>query len=429
MWFSTRLKPVILSLMLSLPWLVSSCGPAGDAYNYTVTPGGSHVTFDPEGSQTLPINETQSFTVTPEAGYILSPIVVGNCATGAWEGNVYTTGPITNNCTAFFSAVLPEDQNGGAENDPIPNASPSPTPVATTNLEISLNALALAINGNSRILTLTNTGNSTAHNVSYVISPALPQGSSISPESCGNLEAGVSCVLTLIPGNTSNAAPGELNPESSILSASGDNTNLVHSSIAILEYGSVYQAGYLFDINDTTPNSSSIDGKVAALSDQSGIYPNGALWSSNGNGPSEIDGIFDDIPGILETSISPPDNCNGATEGSCNNAILIDYYASVNPDYYAAGICAEYEGGNYEDWYLPSLCEMSYGDGGCGTTENPTTENMQSNLAENGNIGSLLEASSFPSILAWYHNFNFNNQFPYFKNGLLTVRCVRKLSE
>ncbi len=424
--------------ILSFSWLFSACGPSGDAYHYTVTPGGSHVTVDPEYAQTLPINETQTFTVTPETGYVLSPIVVGNCAAGTWQGNTYTTGPITNNCTTLFSAILADNQNGEEETSSVTETTASPTPTPSTSLEISLGALALATNGMERTLTITNTGNDPALNVTYTLSTALPEGSVITPDHCGTIEPGDVCILTVNPGSTPSALPGALDAETPLLKSSGNNTNEVQSHISILDYGSFYQGGYLFDIDDTTPNSFSIGGKVAAIEDQTGIYPDGVIWSSNGNSSASIDVHFDEILGILETSVVPPDNCDGKLDGACNTAMIVNFYSEVNPAYYAAGICFSYAGGDYLDWYLPALCEMGYGEGGCGTAENPTVENMQSRLAENGNIGSLLEgesywsstqASAFPIAFAWYHNFNYNNQFAYTKEGTLTVRCVRYLSE
>lgn len=87
---------------------------------YTVTPRSSHVALSPSTPQTVDSGSTQKFTVTPNAGYLLSNTVGGTCPTGTWNKNVYTTGPITNSCSVYFTArqtgyayVLQEERSFG----------------------------------------------------------------------------------------------------------------------------------------------------------------------------------------------------------------------------------------------------------------------------------------------------------------------------
>jgi len=70
----------------------------------TVTPSGENVSIDPSDSQIVDYNATASFTVTADEGYVLSDLVGGNCPAGVWEGAIYTTGAITEDCTVVFSA-------------------------------------------------------------------------------------------------------------------------------------------------------------------------------------------------------------------------------------------------------------------------------------------------------------------------------------
>lgn len=72
---------------------------------YTVTPSGSaNQTLLPSTSQVINSGSTTSFTVTPNSGYINSSTVGGTCAAGSWNGTIYTTGPITGNCSVSFNA-------------------------------------------------------------------------------------------------------------------------------------------------------------------------------------------------------------------------------------------------------------------------------------------------------------------------------------
>lgn len=70
----------------------------------TITPSGEHVIIDPSDVQIVAYNDTFSFSVAAEASYTLSNVVDGTCAAGTWAGALYTTGPVTEDCTVIFSA-------------------------------------------------------------------------------------------------------------------------------------------------------------------------------------------------------------------------------------------------------------------------------------------------------------------------------------
>lgn len=71
--------------------------------NYLVTPSGSNVSINPNTPQSVSPGSTQAFTVTANAGYLLSSTVGGTCPSGTWSGNQYTTGAISAACTITFS--------------------------------------------------------------------------------------------------------------------------------------------------------------------------------------------------------------------------------------------------------------------------------------------------------------------------------------
>ncbi len=333
--------------------------------------------------------------------------------------------------------------------------------VSVSTLGLSVNDLALntALTGTPRLITITNTEANPATNVTYSPSPALPSGTTISPENCGTIPAFGTCVLTITPGNTPSAASGDINPTPITLSISGTNTNTLTPTINILTYGSVYQGGYIYAVDDTTPNTGSIGGKVAALTDQS----SGVLWSSNGSSLVSYVAILaiDELSTTLSPSPTSPSYpagtpayvaCNGNSDGACNTSNIVSYYnfnrssggsAPTPIDQYAAGLCESIINGQ-SDWYLPAICEEGYdnvdqtGNNGCGTQTSPGVQNMLSNLFDVG-VGGLAgeywsstEWSGYGGVeFAWSQTFEQGNipQNTFDKSyNTIRVRCSRALT-
>lgn len=300
-----------------------------------------------------------------------------------------------------------------------------------TTLSGSVDHLALAVNdpdlnpaltGNARTITITNTGSNDAENVSYVVTPALPADTTISPASCGTIAVGGTCVLTIQPGGTASAAPGVLNPTPITLTIQGTNTtNTLTPQVSVLTYGSVYQQGFVFAVDDsyaTHPASESIGGKLASLKNQITEGPTtGVVWESNGISGSPADVNYFQIYGVntLSTPTTPApalpipnllgyQACDGIRNGACNTNNIVIYQdnnrlAGGPPPtphhFYAAGICKDYNvdsdghspcqtGVCYNNWYLPAVCEMGYGNYNCGSVSSPTLQNMQSSLVVTG---------------------------------------------
>jgi hypothetical protein len=206
-----------------------------------------------------------------------------------------------------------------------------------TTLSASLSTLALATNGNQRIITITNTGGSTADNVTYS-TMNLPSGTTISPAptGCGNIHASGTCVLNITPGPMASNDPATL-------TISGSNTNTLTNNLYVLTYGSIYEEGYIFGIDDTTASNESIGGQEAALSD----FDNGSLleWSTN----------------------ATPTSALSLTDDAANTSTLINTLGVNAP---AAAACNSYSidsSGNspcttgtcYNNWYLPAICQMA----------------------------------------------------------------------
>ncbi len=337
-----------------------------------------------------------------------------------------------------------------------------------TSLTASISELALSVtgfteygvtgtpsSGVARVITITNTGSIDAVNLA-VAAPTWPSGTS-NTTTCGStLAASSSCTITIIPGTT--ATSNGINPCSTgtapvpdVVQVSADNASPVSIDVVVLSYGCIYQGGYVYAFDDTTPNTGNVGGKVVTTTDQAAAYPNGVIWSSNGVSGNPSDVVYNSIYGISETSTTSSANpssgqvsgqtaCDGATNGLCDTNNIFVYYqnnatnAPINLAYYAAGLCKQTIS-TYSDWYLPAICEMGYGSSACGTSSVPTLQNIQSSLinisgfsAPAGLYWSSTEYSSVPQFYAWYEFFTSSGGST--QNGLIKafqfgVRCSR----
>ena len=363
------------------------------------------------------------------------------------------------------TSVPPSSSNPFWHSQPIPSEQlhitstgvPAAETLTASNLALSVNNTALnaALTGNSRNITISNNGTKTAYNVTYVISPALPTGTSISPASCGDIAANGTCTLTVTPGATAANTP-------LTLYAFGTNTSLLSIQLDILTYGSVYQSGYVFAMDDTTPDTSSVGGKVVTLEGQALPWPLGIVWLSNGQ-VCEATSLnqnctdYTSISGTDETSTSSPTTCNGNSDGTCNTSLIVAYannttaniYAPVSSTEYAAGLCTATIGG-FSDWYLPAICEMGYYlpapntptiNSGCGASSSPLQQNILQNLHE-ANLGHFLgvyrtstQFSGENGTAAWDQYLLFpglqatNVQTHDQKSDPTGVRCVRAITQ
>lgn len=305
------------------------------------------------------------------------------------------------------------------------NATTLSASVLTLGLSVNNTGLNTALIGTPRNITITNTGSVAATTVTYSPSPALPTGTTISPASCGTIAAADTCVLRITPGSTASATAGDTSPTPITLSISGTNTNTLTPTVNILTYGSVYQGGYLYAVDDTTPDTGSIGGSVVTQTDQAPRGLGGIVWSSNGAGSAAGDASYDSIPKIDETSTTgspqptyanslnffnatysnestypfPSDGsfppCNGRVAGACNSANILTLYNTyitqygiggypytllpgpTTSSYYAAGRCTASISG-YSDWYLPAICEMGPNSNSSGCSV--TTQNIVNQL-------------------------------------------------
>lgn len=193
----------------------------------------------------------------------------------------------------------------------------------------------------------------------------------------------------------------------------------------------------MFDIDDATPASGSIGGKVAAINDMVAQAP-GVIWSSLGNNGTSADVARNAVLGTDEASTTLMGGaCNGGADGACNTNEITTLYVGVNNSYYAAGACRATQAG-YTDWYLPSVCELGgQVPAGCAVGG----ASMQTNLIDNGaiNVAALTAADYWSSTSfsansaddAWNHRFATGGAAVSSiadKGTMLPVRCVRALT-
>lgn len=292
-----------------------------------------------------------------------------------------------------------------------PGATTLSTSIPTLSmLALSVNDTATnsALTGQARKITITNTGSNPASGLSYS-STGLPTGTATSTNCGSTLASGSSCEITISPGSspTSNCNLGTEPVPGTITVTATNVATPITSKVILLTYGCQYQGGFVYAVDDTTPDTGSIGGKVAALGDQaapyitSGSQVTSIIWSSNGVGGGASNVSDDIIPSISEISGSPTyssaqttfntnysntatypfpasgafETCSGATDGKCNSHNILvlyndyqtNYGVGISPyalasgptnlSYYAAGLCTATIQG-YSDWYLPSICEM-----------------------------------------------------------------------
>ncbi|MDB6089641.1 MAG: Protein with a bacterial immunoglobulin-like domain protein [Gammaproteobacteria bacterium] len=324
--------------------------------------------------------------------------------------------------------------------------------VVNTTISASVSSLALSVSdtatstdltGTPRVILITNTGTTAASDV-LPSATGLPAGTNVSSSTCaGVLAPGSSCTITIAPGATPSSAVGDTSPTPISLTVSGTNTNTISVPVVVLTYGSVYQSGYVYSIDDTTPSAAGIGGRVMALTDQSP----GTTWSPDYSviwGIDETSTPATPSP-VAGASSSGMSNCAGAGDGSCNTSNIVGFYSATTPATapmtYAAGVCTQTISG-YADWYLPAVCEMGYdatGSGSsCGTAAAPTMQNIQSNLVDKGTTTGLsgwylssTEYSATSGTHAWAsYTFSAGTsaQAPVLKSVSFLARCVRALT-
>lgn len=236
-------------------------------------------------------------------------------------------------------------------------------------LTFSPPALGLAVSGSARLSTLSNTGALPIEQLTLTAT-GLPNGTTLLHNCPGQLAPQASCTVMLLPGDQPSASPGDNTARPATVRVSSVSVPPATLPVSVVTHGSAYQGGYVFAIDDSTPISGSIGGKVVGLTDLPGLHN----WSP--------------APGVVGVGggdIAGPDSCDGATDGVCNTARIVALHGSGT---YAAALCTDSTEGGQDDWYLPTLCELGYDlntapENFCGTQAQPRlADNIRSNLID-----------------------------------------------
>lgn len=324
---------------------------------------------------------------------------------------------------ALLGVAVISGCGGGTSPPPLPSGiTVAPASPAAPSLMVSPTSQALAVSGRPRHFLVTNVGGLDALNLLVTAGTALPTGSGFTTDCAATLAPGASCTLTVTPGADPSAAPGDTAPQPAELRIAGSNTNTLALPFQVLDFGSVYQGGYVFDIDDGTPGSAGVGGKVLALDNASATM---VRWLNMA---------------IVSTPLSL-----GNTDGAANTATIVQMYGtppSSAPEHqYAAWACSNSTEAGYVDWYLPAICEMGYDrdnrGSGCGTSDAPLLPNIQSHLADRGVTVGLqtfqyASSSTASTSEAWvqhfFTTFPDSAQHPDALRGDGLARCVRALT-
>ena len=298
---------------------------------------------------------------------------------------------------------------------PVPPTPPAPATVlavSVANLALAANnplALPTPIPGNPRLITVTNTGTQPALAMT-VDSSLLPALTTVTANTCtGTLASLASCSITITPGTNATTLPVTV-------TVKGSNTNTVSTAVAVLKYGSTYQGGIVFALDDGTPNTGSVGGKATAQTEAAA-----GPWS----------------PADLQATAA-----GSLTDGVANTAAILATYS--DPLVYpatavAARACDEFSDAGHTDWYLPAICELGYdqtGAGtGCGSVAAPLVENVQSSLVDNSAVpgapGTFWSSTDLSTTaFAWAHHLEGGNTFQVAPNKSTSQRllCVRRFN-
>lgn len=210
--------------------------------------------------------------------------------------------------------------------------------------------LGFKVSGQSRVIQVLNRGPATINKLSCLLSAFGPYLTSLIPVNsctgavgCNPLAPGCTCTYTITPGGTATPLNQNIN-----VTIQGNNSNVLTTQIAVVDYGSVYQGGIVFSIDDTTSPTGSIGGKVISQQDVYMPPPNPAFtvypWD------------FNVAPALI--GVSSLTNGAGNTASIINSLGACSSYSTCG---YAAGVCkTQFPTSNgYTDWYLPAICELS----------------------------------------------------------------------
>jgi hypothetical protein len=292
--------------------------------------------------------------------------------------------------------------------------------------------------GKQRTITINNSGARAASNLEVSLS-GFPTGTTFDDQcKTKTLAKDETCTINITPGSTpsndANSKPCNQGtaPQPGVITVSAqDKSTSVSVNVSILDYGCLYQGGYIFALDDTqSPNVGGKVGFEASLAN--------SVWAADTISICGVsDGSSNDNP-VPSTGCTGSSKCDANTDGVCNtNGIT-----SLSTGTVAAGCKQSLN--NYEDWYLPAICELGVHNSKdentihCGTIDQPSLQNCGSNLKDVSGFATKNYWSSTQfsqdTTSAWYLHVRDDPNLPfgitpYNKSMRMGAFCVRKITQ
>jgi len=352
---------------------LSDGGSVITLYTATSSPGGFKGTLSQVEGGTITVSgltngEAYTFTVTATNALGTSAeSAASTFVTPGTRPNAPTdVSAIAGNTQATVSFTAPS--NGGDSTITSYMATSSPGGFTGTLSQAGSGAIKVTglTNGLQYSFTVTATnaiGTSVASTASNIVTPATPPDAPTGVSATvGNTQATVSFIAPSNDGGsaitlyTATSSPGNI---IGTLNQSGGGIIVVS--------GLTNGTSYTFSVTATNAIGTSISSAISNSDTQpiaiGDTLEGGIVFYLDGSGGGKVCAATDQSAGIkwalpaYQTSVPSP-GATSSTDGSPNTDAIIAQTGQPAANTYAAGLCRTYDGGDFNDWYLPATNEL-----------------------------------------------------------------------
>ena len=187
----------------------------------------------------------------------------------------------------------------------------------------------------------------------------------------------------------------------------------VNDLLFVPEVGDFYQGGvvfYIFVDGDTGYIAGQTHGLIAAVKDQNTSIP--VPWQADYITKDDFMESLYELTGAIGTAIGT---------GSTNTTTIIGVLDDIGERPYAAGIARAYNGGGFDDWFLPSKLEINKMRANRATINITAAENGGSDFWES----EYWSSTEIDINIAFAKKFYNGNPVEYYKSTDYYVRAIR----